>query len=1229
MFNTTILTKKISTTACILAFIWGVSGSVSAQNWDQIFKAVADDASRTGISSSTRAADERAGFSVAISGNYAVIGVPGDKQDAFGINDITGAGSALVFKFDGTNWKRVKKLTPTGTNSRRENDFFGSAVAISGDYIAVGAPEQDFDANGGNELFAAGAVFVFKKDQGGTDNWGQIAKITPSGINARNTGDQFGSSVAIGGDYLLVGAPGNSYDASGGGFSSQAGAVFVFKKNQGGTDNWGQIAKVVSTDRQAGDKFGSAIAVSGSVAIVGAPFQDTDAGNANPIPDAGACYLFNQNQGGTDAWGQTHKLVPSVRGNGNGFGFSVTIDGLYAAAGAPYQDEDAAGANPLSNAGAAYVFFQDQGSPGAWGQQAAITASGAGGRNSGDEFGTSVSISGQYLAVGAPNNPFNAAGTSPLTKAGSAFVFKRDQGGVNAWGQLRKVVATNRSAGDLLGFSVALQGNSLLAGAYGYSLNEISMQSLANAGGAAFFSKDQGGADNWGLLQMLIGGDIAPNDNMGLAVAVSGNYAVVGAPYEDEDNVGNTITHAGAAYVFKKNLSSWSLLKKITLSERKANDLFGFSVTISGDWIAIGAPQYDPDAGLTDAGAVFIFNRTQGGADNWGLVKTILPTGNNAHQAGDNFGFSVSLSGDWLLVGSPYQDYDVNGGNQVADFGAAYVFRRDQGGNNNWGQVKKIIPSAGGNRNSGDNFGFSVAISGDYAIVGAPNVDSDASGSLPVSDAGAAFVFKRNQSGADAWGQLRKLVAFADSNARNPNDRFGYSVAIDGGYALVGAPFHGFDATGRNELSNAGAAYVFRSNQGGTDVWGALKKITATGTNARTADDQFGFSVALSAGYAVIGAPQHNFDGNGTNAAGDAGAAFVFAASQGGIENWGLVRKLTATGSNNREANDKFGSAVAINFGTVWIGAPFHSLDAAGSKRIAGAGACFVYQGPLVSIWDGTTWQGGTPNSSQDAIIDGDFNTQTHGNITCRNLTINFGKVLRIHAAGAVVAATAFNNGSILNCSGGTFTSGAFSGTPVVLPAPEPTTAPSGINLVALAGNRLEIRWTPGNGSSRLVVLKANSAPAPAAAVDGETYNADANFAGAGSALDGGKVVYKGSGNSVIVSGLSAETYFAAVYEYNENAGCGPNYRAGVASSPVLGLNDNSALIRLYPNPSQGDCIIESPEPAQVTLMTLAGAVLQNFTAHGQTRFQIPTKGIYLVQLKTATAQTVKKLIVE
>jgi hypothetical protein len=392
---------------------------------------------------------------------------------------------------------QVKKVTASDAQA---DDWFGYSVAVSGDIAVVGARYED--AGGGE----AGAAYVFGRNAGGTNNWGQVKKLTASDAQAD---DWFGYSVAVSGDIAVVGA---HYEDAGGG---EAGAAYVFGRNAGGTNNWGQVKKLTASDAEWGDHFGVDVAVSGDIAVVGA--EGEDAGGSN----AGAAYVFGRNAGGTNNWGQVKKLTASDAQAEDLFGLSVAVSGDIVVVGA--YGEDTGG----SDAGAAYVFRRDQGGADNWGQVKKLTASDA---EWGDYFGYSVAVSGDIAVVAAYGE----------AEAGAAYVFGRNSGGTNNWGQVKKVTASDAEGGDCFGSSVAVSGDIAVVGALGEDAG------VDDEGAGYVFGRNSGGADNWGQVEKLTASDAQVDDEFGVDVAVSGDIAVVGAEGEDAGG-----SNAGAAYVFQ------------------------------------------------------------------------------------------------------------------------------------------------------------------------------------------------------------------------------------------------------------------------------------------------------------------------------------------------------------------------------------------------------------------------------------------------------------------------------------------------------------------------------------------------------------------------------------------------------------------------------------------------------------------------------------------------------
>ena len=346
------------------------------------------------------------------------------------------------------------------------------------------------------------------------------------------------------------------------------------------------------------------------------------------------------------------------------------------------------------------------------------------------------------------------------------------------------------AGGDRFGYSVSLSGDYAIGGAY------LDAADANNAGAAYIFQRD--GAD-WDWKAKLTADDGAEEDYFGWSVAISGDYAIVGAFLDDN----NTKIDNGAAYIFHRDGVAWTQHYK--LSGIAAGDDFGWAVDISGDYAIVGAW----DQGVNHNGAIHIFHRN--GA-TWSLKNSFTGTG-----GGDYFGRSVAIDGNYAIVGAISED------TKGQDAGAAYTYYYN---GTNW-TFQSMLTALDGAAH--DNFGNSVGISGDYAVVGSWQDDNDGLKS------GSAYIFYRNQGGVDNWGSQTKLTAL-DGEAK---DQFGFSVSIFGDYVLVGA---------NKENSSTGAVYAFLRNG---VVWNQTdKQIASDGATY----DWFGCSVCITQDYSIIGA---------------------------------------------------------------------------------------------------------------------------------------------------------------------------------------------------------------------------------------------------------------------------------------------------------------------------------------------------------------------------------------
>jgi hypothetical protein len=817
--------------------------------------------SEQSLSASDAAAEDQFGDAVAIDADTIAVGAP-----LVNSGTATDTGAVYVFVRDPSSGVFTEQQKLTAADAAAE-DNFGSAVDIDGHTIVVGAPQVDSGLK-----VASGAVYVFTRDPSVANNpWTQQQKLTADDAAAN---DLLGSSVHVEGHTLVTGAPRKNA-----GNADATGAVYVFTRNPDSQAvPWTQQQKLTAADAAAEDEFGSSVSLHGNTIVVGAPLV-----NLSTVFDAGCVYVFARDQTVfLNPWAQRQKLTASNPGAGDRLGTSVSVFGNTILAGAP--QADFAGS---FNSGEAYVFTRES-AEADFSQKQILRARIAG---SDSQFGISVLVDGSTALIGAPGTRSFTA-----TDAGAAYLFVRDAlSGI--WRQQQELTGSNPEAlaefGGVVGLDAATavigsakrnQGTSALAGAaFAFVLEPLSAEisqetadlTAADAkandgfGSAVGLSGDTtligipdadpaGDADAGGVSafernpdtqvfddeKTLIAGDKAAFDNLGTAVSVDADIAVLGAPNADIGADGD----AGSAYVYNRNLDTgdWDQAVKLTAgAEVTAMDNFGAAVAIDADIILIGVPADDPN-GISNAGSAFLFSRDpdEAAPDQWRQTQKLTAGGDT--NMDDNFGAAVSLSGDTALVGAPFED----------DGGAVFVFVRDPD-DNSWIRQQKLSAS---DASPGDEFGNSVSVFGDTAIIGAPQADVTG-----VMTAGAAYIFTRDPSrAANPWTELQKLELV---NAAT-GDAFGTAVTLAGNTAVVGAPGIDLPPDGVVMRVNAGAAYDFRRDPD-TGLFSLRTELTAS---EAMADEAFGTAVILACDTIIIGAPNVDLSAILLNA----GAAFVF-----------------------------------------------------------------------------------------------------------------------------------------------------------------------------------------------------------------------------------------------------------------------------------------------------------------------------------------------------------------
>jgi VCBS repeat-containing protein len=745
------------------------------------------------------------GYSVATDGNYHVVGSP--------TADVGLANVGMVRIFNAASGELVTTIV---NPERTENDQFGYSVAVSGNTVVVGTPLDD--AGG----FNSGRAYLFNATTG--------ALVATLNNPAPSENDQFGISVAISGNTVVVGSWGEDAGAT------ASGTAYVFNATTGAI-----IRTLANPSPALEEGFGVSVAVSGNTAVVGA-LRGHQA------------FVFNTTTGAITA--TLNNPTPS---SGDYYsGAPVAVSGNIVVLGSPYSQ----------SGGQAHVFSATTGARVA----TLINPSPA----AADLFGHSVAVSGTRIVIGAHGD--NSSGGGAFS--GQAYVYD-----TSSETPVATLANPTPATNEYFGFSVAVSGDIAVVGAH------FDDMETAVSGRAYVFNAATGS------LSRALDNPKPPatSDQYGVAIGLSGNTLVVGAYLEDTTNF-----DVGRAYVY--NAATGALTATLSKPAANGNERFGTSVAVAGNLVVVGAPL--DDAGAVDSGSAYVFNATTG--------ARLATLQNPSPGVGDNFGISVAISGNLIVVGAYLDDTGV------PDSGRAYVFTTS-------GALQTTLfnPSPG----AGDQFGRSVGISGNTVVVGAYMDDTTA------LDSGQASVFNATT------GQLLGVI---NNPTPASGDQFGFNVAISGSSVIVGAISDDAGAT------NGGRAYIFNTA-------GAL--VATLSNPSPEANDQFGWSVAIDANSAVVGAVYDNAG------AIDSGQAYIFNATNGA---------LVSTIANPTPAvNDVFGNSVAISGNRIAVGAL--GDNTAGFDQ----GAAYVFtqnQAPLVTLNQGTVTQNeGSPISNGGSYNDLDL----------------------------------------------------------------------------------------------------------------------------------------------------------------------------------------------------------------------------------------------------------------
>ena len=736
----------------------------------------------------------------------------------------------------------IDNFNETGSTA---NDYFGYAVAVHGDTAVIGAYAEDY-SNQSN----SGVVYVVNSLTGALLH----TLINPDGIGNGKANDNFGNSVDISEDYIIVGASGDHAQVS----YSGAGSVYVFDRS-----DYSLLHHIPHpSPNENYDNFGHAVAIDGKYAIVGAPNEEqynvsnTDGYNNN----GGAVYIYDMT--GTNPTNYIKKYDNPSRTQRYQMGRDVDVSGDYAIWSAPY-------VRTTDFAPAIYIMHIPSNTikpifnPGGSGQ---------------DYFGTSLAIDGDKFVVGAQN---------ANSGKGRAYVYD-----THTLARLHTIDNPNNSTEDAFANAVDISDNRVILGSY---LEDVYNSGPWNAdyqqsAGVAYIFDALTGLQMRTLYNPNAFGPDQTDDQFGFSVSLSGDYAIVGARYEDDAEALSQTSgnNSGKAYIFDSiaddsatlpTLSDVNLASNNTDSTRAvagnevivtfiADKIISSPIVTfySGGSIVNNTPSYvntelytnkwtatyivDTNDALGNVTYSIAFTDSYGNAGipvtsgsgsvdiqniaNWSATPSMLTIDNPnsvGASANDYFGYAVAVHGDTAVIGAFAEDASGQ-----SDSGVVYVVNSSTGA-----LLHTLInPDGLANGKSSDNFGYSVDISEDYIIVGASG-DRSTTG---MYGSGSVYVFNRSD--------YSLLHNIPHPSPNEQYDNFGHSVAIDGKYAIVGAPneeqYNVSNTDGNN--NNGGVVYIY--DMTGTNPTNYIKRYD---NPSRTQRYQMGRDVDVSGDYAIWSAP--------------------------------------------------------------------------------------------------------------------------------------------------------------------------------------------------------------------------------------------------------------------------------------------------------------------------------------------------------------------------------------
>jgi hypothetical protein len=795
-----------------------IFSNITAQNWKEIDKQLPEKSMRLMYHGFY-------GQSMDIDGDYAVIGA----------NTY-----ATVLYFDGSDWVKQAELSASDGN-----DNFGAAVSISGDAIVVGS---------------SGKAYVFQKPITGWADMTENAVLSAT----NSTASTLGLAVSIYGDNIIVG----NYS-----YNNNIGCAYIYSKPISGWINMTQTAILTPTGGNIDDYFGFSVDLSDDAAVIGMPHKRA----SSSLQGIGKAMVFTKPSTGWTTTAGSIFLNASDAPSRAQLGFSVSISGDYVVLGAPsahyygqtYVYKKAVGGWTSSNEVAilrqrtqptdtiptntilfgwsvsisgdkvlvgGYDYFADYNAAGfaylftkpntGWQDTIETARLTTLDRKTFDYFGATVSIDGDHVMVSATRYGFEELG---ISNPGAIYTYEApNTGWVDTTETALKISPTRlHAAQNRFGTSVDIDGDYALISSFGFS-NYMGRASVYYYNGT-----------NWTLQAHLFASDSTTTMNYGVAVSISGDYIVIGAPKSETTNIPQ-----GAVYLYQKPINGWvnaTETAKLIASDGATGDYFGVSISIHGDDLVVGANRTN-DLG-NNSGSAYIFTKPTTGWISGTETAKLSPSDG---ATDDTFGTKVDIDGTSIVVGSP----NTFGFGASLSPGAAYVFVKPITGWLNMTETAKLSPSDG---TPGDDFGGSISIHGDDIVIGASKKNQ-----IP-SSTGAAYVFSKPISG---WSNMIENAKLTVSNGTSI-DEFGASVALFGNQVVVGSPF-------LNDLGpESGGIYTFVKPNTGWVSTTENTKILATDGRSK---EYFGGILAISENYLLVGAP------NAIDAGTRTGAAYFFKA---------------------------------------------------------------------------------------------------------------------------------------------------------------------------------------------------------------------------------------------------------------------------------------------------------------------------------------------------------------